>query len=444
MGATAWTLQLNSVKPGQDGLYKALVSNPVGTVTSTEVRLAVWPRAIMNHVWQDSPNPTAPYTNWPTAAHTIQDAVDAALLGAVVLVTNGIYESGGRSVIANGVTNRVVIDRPVTVKSVNGPGVTTIKGYQMPGTTNGEAAIRCVYLASDAVLTGFTITNGACVHKPEAYSSNDGGGVYCQSTNALVLNCEIVGNSAGDGGGVCGGTVRNCILVSNTAHGGWVWSARWGYLSREGYGGGAIKSVLQNCTVIRNSGGVSYSYPVESYICAFYNCILYYNGAGNYSGWDSLNYCCTTPMPIGGSSNITNEPLFVSLSYNDFRLQPNSPCIDAGMNLPGLDTDMRGMPRVMDGNGDSVARVDLGAYEFNPYRLEPVVQMGADGFHFSIRGEPGRSVRIERSRDLARWEFVGQVTLPASGQAFVDPAALGESHLFYRAVPSAIKLRKVT
>lgn len=30
------------------------------------------------HVWQDSPIPTPPFTNWDTAAHIIQDAVDAA------------------------------------------------------------------------------------------------------------------------------------------------------------------------------------------------------------------------------------------------------------------------------------------------------------------------------------------------------------------------------
>jgi hypothetical protein len=42
-------------------------------------------------------DPTPPYTNWAIAATTIQAAVDAAAYGDLVLVTNGVYDSGGRS-----------------------------------------------------------------------------------------------------------------------------------------------------------------------------------------------------------------------------------------------------------------------------------------------------------------------------------------------------------
>jgi len=118
-----------------------------------------------------------------------------------------------------------------------------------------------------------------------------------------------------------------------------------------------------------------------------------------------------------------------------FRQRPDSPWIDAGMNLTALlSTEMFGLPRAVDGNGDGIARGDMGAYEFNPYRFEPALELTADGLVFTIRGEPGKSVRIDRSRDLAIWELVATVPIPASGQTLIDPAATTEPFLFYRAV----------
>jgi len=140
------------------------------------------------------------------------------------------------------------------------------------------------------------------------------------------------------------------------------------------------------------------------------------------------------PLPAWGVGNITNAPLFVDDAAGDFRLRPDSPCIDAGTNLTELSTDILGLPRPMDGNNDGVARFDIGAYEFNPYRFEPTLHLTADGFWFTVRGEPGRSVRIERSRDLVNWEFAGEVPIPACGQTLIDPAATTEPHLFYRAI----------
>jgi hypothetical protein len=205
--------------------------------------------------------------------------VDVTGVGGTIIVTNGLYAAGGRIITAtgDGVANRVVVDKPLTVCSVNGPEVTLIQGQTFKG------GLRCVYLAAAATLAGFTLTNGM---------AGNGGGVYCESSSAVLTNCVLNGNFSssyyGNGGGAYGGTLNHCTLAGNIA-----WN-----------GGGACGSVLNGCTLTGNSGSAAAS-------CTLNNCILTGNfgGGADFAGNGGGSYYCTlNNCTLTGNSAAGDDP----------------------------------------------------------------------------------------------------------------------------------------
>jgi hypothetical protein len=177
-----------------------------------------------------------------------------------------------------------------------------------------------------------------------------------------------------------------------------------------------------------------------------------------------LSHSCTTPLP-GGEGNISDEPLFVDLSNGNLRLQPNSPCINAGTNYYAYgDIDFDGRSRIIDG------RVDMGAYEFQPsatgefigwlqkyslptggsadyidsdgdglnnwqeYQLGTnpinkhtpghfslIQQLSNNKIHLNFIGEPNKQYKIETSTDLINWlEFISVSITNADGSTSID------------------------
>ena len=324
------------------------------------VVLTVGANAATRYVDLNCANATSPFLDWTTAATNIQDAIDASVDADLILVTNGVYAVGGR-VMAGDLTNRIALNKALTVQSVNGPFATIIQGA---GATNGNSAVRCAWLTNGASLVGFTLQAGATRTSGDT-NLTSGGGAWCSSSNAIVANCLIVSNKAAIyGGGAYQGTLNNCFITGNG-------------LTMSTYGA-AHNSMLNSCTVISNSScGVTWIGPFNR--STLTNCIVYYNAGGNNSG-PTLSYCCTTPL-AAGAGNFTNAPqLFV-----DEHLTSTSPCRGAGTNLV-TGTDIFGQPWL---NPPSV-----GCAEWQPAPMvtPPRLQLTSDpvGFTVNVSGVAGQ------------------------------------------------------
>ena len=308
-----------------------------------------------------------PYWTWETAAHVIQDAIDVAAAGDVILVTNGTYSTGGKAGYATGgnagQVTRVVLNKAVTLRSVNGPDVTTVQG---------ATPVRCVYVGDGATIEGFTLSGA------RQSTWFDGGGIY-MTGGGRAFNCVVESNHGNSGGGVYGGTIHNSIIRAN-------WANK--------NGGGAYNSTLVNCIIVNNdadayfSSGGGGTYGGVSSNCTYagnstvgngggayggilINCIVYHNSDGNTYGSD-CSHCCTIPLP-SGTGNIEAPPLMVDWVNGDYTLQSNSPCIDVGMFASG--GDFSGTPRPLDGDNDSSLGSDIGAYEL----VNPMADSDQDG-----------------------------------------------------------------
>ena len=114
----------------------------------------------------------------PADAATIQQAIDAAVAGDIVLVSPGTY-----------VENINFRGKAITVASEEGPEATIIDGNRA-----GSVVTFASGESRGAMLTGFTVRNGA--------NSFSGGGVLIRNSAPSIIGNWIVANGACSGAGV--------------------------------------------------------------------------------------------------------------------------------------------------------------------------------------------------------------------------------------------------
>jgi len=242
-------------------------------------------------------------------------------------------------------------------------GMTIRNGHASPGPTEPGGG---VLVEGTLTLTDVDVNGNLC--------DDRGGGIYVMKGSLTLTRVTVSGNTAGGNGGGIGGesattvTAMTNVTVSNNtaANGGGVYDKKVTDFTMinvtitgnaaSGSGGGVYQTsgafTLKNTIVANSTSGG--------------NCF----GTITSSGYnlDSANTC-----GLSGTGDLINtDPQLGPLQNNGgtmstHALLSGSPAIDAGTNTGCPAVDQRGISRPRDGNGDTIATCDMGAFEaFTP------------------------------------------------------------------------------
>lgn len=317
----------------------------------------------------------------PADHTTIQGAIDAAPEASVVIVGPGTYRE-----------NLDMRGKALTLTSAEGPDATIIDGQR-----HGPV-IRCGDgMRAGTIIRGFTLQGGAASY---------GAGILIEGSGPTIAGNVFRDNveySAG-GGAAIGGFYASPLIDGNVFTGNSCdTQGESAVITLEGEGipivvnnlildnpctginaavyGSAGPSVVNN-TIVGNRAGIRLDRRLNLSSHLYSNNVLAGNQVGlqvdfeppavnpiwkhNLVFGNGVAYLGTADR-TGSSGNIAGDPKFLCPARGDYRPTAASAVVDAGDDDAGLTRiDLRGTTRVLDGDGDGTAIVDIGALEFDP------------------------------------------------------------------------------
>ena len=332
------------------------------------------------HVTPGVSTPAFPYDTFGNALTSINTAIDVAVDGAVIIISNGVYN----------ITSQLGVQKQLELRSFTGvPEDVVLRGdgkTRVLLINNGAAVVRDVTIengfsveganvrieSQGGMLTNSIVRNGiAQAHEATA------GGVQIGGANALVTHCVITnntlitnaGNDKGAGVSMTVGRLEHSLVADNKV-------ARANPNNVGGLYITGASSVL-NCTIAGNSGG--YNGGVYTLGGTLRNTVIAGNTATQNSGdtvvWDSrnnyndaaarfINCAADTAAPINDTCIAAPADVLISnITAGDYTPAALSPLINAGQEFaPPPATDLVGAARVQSD------RIDIGCFEADPER----------------------------------------------------------------------------
>ncbi len=296
--------------------------------------------------------------NVPGDYPTIKGAVSAAVDGDMILVEPGVYESFFLStpnvaVVSTGGPNLTKIDLSIgsgRITALQGADGFTLDGFTVSNAT--DTAIRG--LAFDVTVRNNRIVDANAAFRSlvqlehnglverNLFTNNECGELVRAEGLATVANNLMVGNAFCDGIKVTDETTK---VLNNTLVGNGL-----AIIYTKG-----SSPFIRNNLVANNFKGIGTDSQAASHPFSIRNNLI----------WNSPPHT-SEPDLAGQNSNIAANPRFTTAEPGLFRygLKPTSPAIDSGIGANQFTEDFFGGSRVVDGDGDGTAKVDIGAVEF--------------------------------------------------------------------------------
>jgi len=200
------------------------------------------------------------------------------------------------------------------------------------------------------------------------FATENGGGVYNTQNQSVMTNTQFSGNRAEYGGAI--DNIAHVSTLINTTFSGNDATADGGGMRIFKGNADVYNSVFWNNRDSSGTGTISATIFLRDTTITLSNSILEDSGGSDSWALDPTRY-------VNGGFNKDTDPLFVTpvdpatapTADGDLRLAKESPAIDMGNNgFINVPIDLDGNPRIMDGDGDVTATVDMGAYEYQiPY-----------------------------------------------------------------------------